>query len=63
MQSSSQSAYVSSALSFDRHMGDDSVMECVRNNDKVEAYSSYTTRESGKFDTIRHGIVRILFIC
>lgn len=61
MQSSSQSAYVASALSFDRHMGDDSVIECVRSADKVKAFSSYTTRESGKFDSVRHGIVRNIF--
>lgn len=57
MRSTSQSAYIASALSFDRHMGEDSVIECVRNDDKVEIFSSYTIRESGTFDAIRYGIV------
>lgn len=57
MRSTSQSAYIASALSFDRRMGEDSVIECVRNGDKVEIFSSYTIRESGTYDAIRYGIV------
>ncbi len=58
MRSSTKAAYVASGLSFDRRMGDDSVIECVLNGDKVEVFSSYTIRESGTFDAIRYGIVR-----
>lgn len=35
-------SYVAVALSDDRVMGDDSVIECVRENNGVNMYTSYT---------------------
>lgn len=56
MHSEPKAAYIATGLSFDRKMGDDSVMECVKEGNEVKIYSSYTIRESGTFDAIRYGI-------
>ena len=56
MHSAPNAAYIASALSFDRHMGDDSAMECVKEGSEVKIYSSYTIRQSGTYDAIRYGI-------
>lgn len=56
MHSAPNAAYIATALSFDRRMGDDSAMECVKDGSDVKIYSSYTIRESGTFDAIRYGI-------
>ncbi|KAG5668598.1 hypothetical protein PVAND_016534 [Polypedilum vanderplanki] len=56
MRSSSNAAYIATALSFDRRMGDDSAMECVKDGSQVKTFSSYTIREKGNYDAIRYGI-------
>ncbi|XP_070509081.1 putative ferric-chelate reductase 1 homolog [Chironomus tepperi] len=56
MHSAPNAAYIASALSFDRRMGDDSAMECVKVGNEVKIYASYTIRESGTYDAIRSGI-------
>ncbi|CAG9811306.1 unnamed protein product [Chironomus riparius] len=56
MHSAPNAAYIATALSFDRKMGDDSAMECVKEGSDVKVYSSYTIRQSGTYDAIRYGI-------
>ena len=51
-------AYVASGLSTDGRMGDDSVVECVKDVNDVKIYMSYT----GLFDVSRDGVVSILLI-
>jgi len=48
--------YVASGLSTDGRMGDDSVVECVKDGNDVKIYMSYT----GLFDVSRDGVVSIL---
>lgn len=51
---SSKPAYIALGLSEDSKMGDDSVMECVPENGKVNAYTSYTT--APKYASSREGV-------
>lgn len=54
MITTSGQAYFAVGLSFDQLMGDDSVVECVRENDSVNMYTSFTrTDHSG---TDRHPV-------
>lgn len=40
-------AYIAMALSDDRHMGSDSVIECTNENGIINAYTSWTEGTSG----------------
>lgn len=42
MQSYKLAKYIAMGLSLDREMGDDSVMECVKDGNEVKLYQSYT---------------------
>ena len=44
------------ALSTDREMGDDSVMECVKEGDEIKFYASWTT-VGANYASVREGIV------
>lgn len=48
--------YVAVGLSQDAKMGDDSVMECVRENGRIIAYASWTTPRPNLGNT-RQGVV------
>lgn len=43
-------------LSTDKEMGDDSVMECVKEGDEIKVYSSWTT-VGANYASVREGIV------
>lgn len=51
--------YVALALSEDDQMGRDSVVECVNEQGAVKAYTSWTIKENGKFDSPRTGVVSV----
>lgn len=44
-------SYIALALSQDDEMGDDSVIECVRNGDTINAFVSFTTPRSDPSST------------
>lgn len=50
--------YVAVGLSEDTKMGDDSVMECVRENGQIQAYSSWNTPRPNLGNT-REGVVSV----
>lgn len=50
----SGTAYVAAGLSVDDKMGSDSVIECVRENDQVNMYTSYTRNDHTGSD--RHSV-------
>ncbi|KAG4076762.1 hypothetical protein HA402_009108 [Bradysia odoriphaga] len=50
MVTSSGTAYVAMGLSMDNKMGSDSVIECVRENDTVNMYTSYTRNDHAGSD-------------
>lgn len=52
--------YVAVGLSDDTKMGDDSVVECVRENGRIQAYASWTTPRPNLGNT-RRGVVSFLF--
>lgn len=56
-------AYIALGLSDDDRMGGDSVIECVPENDKINAYTSYTTAPtpfSSRRDGIPQTIIRLV---
>lgn len=53
--------YVAVGLSDDTKMGDDSVMECVRENGRIQAYASWTTPRPNLGNT-RQGVVSYFFV-
>lgn len=55
-------AYVSFALSDDNLMGNDSVIECVANQGRIEAYASWNTQRPS-FQNTRQGVVRCQINC
>lgn len=59
MRSYKGAAYIAMALSSDNKMGQDSVMECVKNKrtGKVELYSSWTEIVGGDYKATRDGAV------
>lgn len=54
--------YVAVGLSEDAKMGDDSVMECVRENGRIQAYSSWNTPRPNIGNT-RQDVVSFSFLC
>lgn len=56
MRSWKSAKYIAMALSTDREMGDDSVMECVKEGDEIKVYSSWTT-VGANYASVREGIV------
>lgn len=42
VQGTDSPKYVAAGLSMDKNMGDDSAMECVQNNGRINLYSSWT---------------------
>lgn len=51
-------AYIAVGLSQDDKMGDDSVVECVYENGRINAYTSWT---NGKTESTREGVVSLIF--
>lgn len=45
-------------FSEDTKMGDDSVIECVYENDAVTAYTSFTTQGTGNYGANRTRVVK-----
>ncbi|KAG5667410.1 hypothetical protein PVAND_015391 [Polypedilum vanderplanki] len=56
MKSFKQAKYIAIGLSKDKWMGEDSVIECVKNNDKVDIFSSMTNTEGGEYGAPRDGV-------
>lgn len=54
--------YVAVALSTDDKMGDDSVMECVPENGRISAYTSYTLPRPN-LGVTRQGVVSEATVC
>jgi hypothetical protein len=58
MRSYKGAKYIAMALSKDDRMGDDSVMECVKEGDQVKVYSSWTEVKNGDYyAAVRDGAV------
>ena len=53
-------AYIAMALSVDKKMGDDSAIECVKENGIVKAYTSYTRAMPNNYGARRSEVVRKL---
>jgi hypothetical protein len=59
--SSRNAAYVAVGLSQDANMGDDSVVECVNENGRISAYTSWTNgRSESSREGINQNIIRLL---
>lgn len=56
MRSWKTAKYIAMGLSLDREMGDDSVMECVKEGDEIKVYSSWTV-VGASYAAEREGIV------
>ena len=56
MRSWKAAKYIAMGLSTDKEMGDDSVMECVKEGDEIKAYSSWTV-VGANYASVREGIV------
>lgn len=50
--------WVGLGLSEDTLMGDDSVIECVKEGNTIKSYASFTTRGSGNYGAHRDRVVR-----
>lgn len=57
MESFNGFAYVATGLSTDKIMNQDSVMECVKNGNKIELFSSFTELKGRDNLAIRDGVV------
>ncbi|KAL7014116.1 hypothetical protein ACKWTF_015752 [Chironomus riparius] len=55
MRSWKSAKYIAMGLSTDKEMGDDSVMECVKEGDEIKAYSSWTV-VGANYASVREGI-------
>lgn len=58
-------AFIAMALSNDNRMGDDSVLECVKENGELKLYSSWTAVKNRRYSATREGVVsqKLKFPC
>lgn len=54
---SDQAAYIAIGLSYDNEMGQDSVIECVKENGAVKIYTSITRAAPGDYGSRRSNVV------